>query len=378
MKILFLSSHHGTGASESLWIEAAAKLADSGHDVRAAVNWRKRDLDRLVLLTRRGIRPCFLNPAAIAGRAIKIMRRFMRHDAWELGAARRCLAQSSPDVVVFSEGNDVSALPFMELALSRRIPYQIVTHGVNPSQWPADALADRLRVAFTAAQKTYWVARRNIQEFEHHIGARLPTAAVVHNPVKIDRSAPFAWPAVDSRWKMACVARLQTRAKGHDLLLQAFAAPQWAERNLHLTFFGDGENRRGMESLTRLLGLTNRVTFAGHVGGVQEIWDTHHMIAQPSRNEGMPLSLVEALMCGRPALATDVAGHVELLTDGQNGFIAEAATVSHIGAALERAWSQRQNWEQMGRTAYDRIRSDIPPDPAGDFAAMIVKTATGS
>jgi glycosyltransferase involved in cell wall biosynthesis len=133
-----------------------------------------------------------------------------------------------------------------------------------------------------------------------------------------------------------------------------------------------------MESLARLLGLTTRVTFAGHVGSVQEIWDTHHMIAQPSRNEGMPLSLVEALMCGRPALATDVAGHVELLTDGQNGFIAEAATVSHIGAALERAWSHRQNWEQMGRIAYDRIRSDIPQDPAGDFAAMILKATTGS
>jgi glycosyltransferase involved in cell wall biosynthesis len=174
---------------------------------------------------------------------------------------------------------------------------------------------------------------------------------------------------------MACVARLQTRAKGHDLLLQAFAAPQWRDRPLHLTFFGDGENRRGLEKLASLLGLDTQISFGGHVSRVQDIWRDHHLIAQPSRNEGMPLSLVEALMCGRPALVTDVAGHAELITDGVNGFIAEAASVQHIGQALERAWDGRTGWQEMGRSAYERIRLDIPCDPAADFVRRILAAA---
>ena len=236
----------------------------------------------------------------------------------------------------------------------------------------ADDIADRLRPAFTSASRTYWVASRNIKEFEYHIGVRLGNAEVVRNPVKVDRDAPFSWPTDDGTWRMACVARLQTRAKGHDLLLQALAEPQWRERALHLTFFGDGENRRGLERLAIMLGLSPQVSFSGHVSQVQNIWRDHHLITQPSRNEGMPLSLVEALMCGRPALATDVAGHAELLTDGINGFVAEAPTVRHISSVLERAWNERMNWETMGQAAYERIRQDIPLDPSEQFATKIL------
>jgi glycosyltransferase involved in cell wall biosynthesis len=376
MKILFISSHHGTGASETLWIEAAVKLAAAGHQVSAAVNWRKSSPERLSPLSQAGIQVRHLNLAAKAGRLMKLLRRFLPHERWELAAARQAIKASAPDTIVFSEGNDISALSFMELAMVLGIPSQIVTHGVNPAVWPSDDIADRLRPAFTSAARTYWVAARNIEEFEHHIGSRLGNAEVVRNPVKVDRDIPFTWPAGDETWRMACVARLQTRAKGHDLLLQAFAAPQWRDRPLHLTFFGDGENRRGLEKLARLLGLGSQVSFGGHVSAVQNIWNDHHLIAQPSRNEGMPLSLVEALMCGRPALVTDVAGHAELITDGENGFVAEAASVLHIGRALERAWSERGRWQDMGRSAHERIRLDIPSDPAADFAGRILAAAS--
>jgi glycosyltransferase involved in cell wall biosynthesis len=375
MNILFISSHHGTGASETLWIEAAVKLAASGHQVSAAVNWRKSSPERLLPLRQAGIPVSHLNLAAKTGRFMKLLRRFLPHEKWELAAARQAVKAAAPGIIVFSEGNDISALSFMELAKALQIPYQIVTHGVNPAVWPSDDTADRLRPAFISAARTYWVAARNIEEFEHHIGARLGNAEVIRNPVKIDRDIPFIWPAENDVWRMACVARLQTRAKGHDLLLQALAAPQWRNRPLHLTFFGDGENRRGLERLAQMLGLGSQVSFGGHVSRVQDIWRDHHLIAQPSRNEGMPLSLVEALMCGRPALVTDVAGHAELITDGENGFVAEAASAHHIGEALERAWNERARWQDLGRSAYRRIRLDISLDPAADFAGRILATA---
>lgn len=376
MKILVISSHHGTGASESLWIEAAVKLAASGHEVSAAVNWRKSSSERIAPLRLAGIQVRHLNLAAKTSTMTKLLRRFLPHEKWKLVAARQAIKASAPDAIVLSEGNDISALPFVEQARSLGISYQIVTHGVNPAVWPSDDTADRLRPAFTSATRTYWVSARNIEEFEHHIGARLGNAEVVRNPVKVDRDAPFTWPTSGGIWRMACVARLQTRAKGHDLLLQAFAAPEWRDRPLHLTFFGDGENRRGLEKLARLLGLGSQVSFGGHVAAVQDIWHDHHLIAQPSRNEGMPLSVVEALMCGRPALVTDVAGHAELITDGENGFVAEAASVLHIGRALERAWNERDRWPAIGRSAHERIRLDIPADPAADFAERILAAAS--
>ena len=60
----------------------------------------------------------------------------------------------------------------------------------------------------------------------------------------------------------------------------------------------------------------------------------------------MPLSLVEALFCGRPALVTDIAGHAELITEGENGFLAEAATVADW---LVRSEALVQEDAQAGR-----------------------------
>jgi len=370
-RILFLSSHHGIGAAENLWLETAAHLARTGHDVRAAVCWLKWEPARVQELVSLGVPVVriaqswtfnrWLRPLLRGGKAEARMTAQLAGGSWK------------PDHVLVSQGNDHSCLPWLKALQDMGISTSVVTHGIISSDWPKDGLADQLRPVFTRAARTFWVSARNQTDFEDQIGTVLPNARVVRNPVKVNRAAPFSWPAGDSPLRMACVARMQTRPKGHDLLLQAFADPVWNQRDLHLFFFGDGENRRGMERLAQKLGIAARVHFKGHVNSVEDIWRDHHLIAQPSRNEGMPLSLVEALFCGRPALATDIAGHAELITEGENGFIAEAATARHIGEALERAWNQREQWQSMGRAAYDRIRRDVPESPAADFARQILE-----
>jgi glycosyltransferase involved in cell wall biosynthesis len=373
MRILFFSSHHGVGASETLWLQSAINLKSQGHEVTSIINWHRRDPKRLADLKLAGIPATYVNARAVSGRFIgKLLPRLFSHGAWEKACAKRLIRHTSPDLIVFSEGNDISALPFMELAMAMEVPFQVVTHGLNEAEWPHDNITDRMRSAFQAARRTFWVARRNIQDFEYHIGAALGNAEVVRNPCNVDRHVAFQWPRSSTPLRLACVARLQTRPKGHDLLLQALAQPQWRERPLCLTFFGDGENRRGLERLAAFLGISDRIQFAGHVDSIHQIWRDHHMIAQPSRNEGMPVSLVEALLCGRPALATDVAGHAELITDGENGFLASAATSNHIAEALERAWQHRDEWCKMGEIAYGRIRQMVPEDPAAAFAKQII------
>ena len=56
------------------------------------------------------------------------------------------------------------------------------------------------------------------------------------------------------------------------------------------------------------------------------IWAEHHALVLPSRFEGMPLVVVEAMLCGRPCIVTDVGGNAELIRDGINGFLAKAPT----------------------------------------------------
>ncbi|MHC5830971.1 MAG: glycosyltransferase, partial [Nostoc sp.] len=88
--------------------------------------------------------------------------------------------------------------------------------------------------------------------------------------------------------------------------------------------------------------------------------------------EGLPIALVEAMMCGRPAIATDVGGIPEVLEDNITGFLAGSTSFKEIDEALERAWQRRYDWEKIGEKASESIRKLIPPNPEQILAEKLL------
>jgi len=136
-----------------------------------------------------------------------------------------------------------------------------------------------------------------------------------------------------------------------------------------------------IERLVQRFNLQERVTLAGHVSRVEDIWAENHVLVMPSRFEGLPLAIVEAMLCARPVVATHVAGNSEIVKDGITGFLADAATVGSVGQALERLWDGRNNLMLMGHAAAKHIRNCVPADPVGVFSqkvqSLLVSVATG-
>ena len=91
----------------------------------------------------------------------------------------------------------------------------------------------------------------------------------------------------------------------------------------------------------------------------------------------MPLSLVEAMLCSRPAIVTDVAGHRELIRDDINGFLAKAPTVELFDEAMNRAWENRHRLREMGEAAARDVRQWISADPTGDFVRELDSLVNG-
>lgn len=116
-----------------------------------------------------------------------------------------------------------------------------------------------------------------------------------------------------------------------------------------------------------MYGLDDRVTPGGASDGVEALQADRHRLLQPSRHERSPLTVVEAMRCARPVLATDVADHDEVVEDGVTGFLAESATVPSIGWALDCAWRRRGDLRAMGMAGARRIRPLMPHDAASMF-----------
>jgi glycosyltransferase involved in cell wall biosynthesis len=168
----------------------------------------------------------------------------------------------------------------------------------------------------------------------------------------------------------ACVGRLYPPGKGQDILFEALAQPEWKCRDWRLSIYGEGSTRLSLEWLAGRLGLSERVNFAGFAKP-EQIWAENHVLVMPSRYEGLPLAMVEAMLCSRPVVATDVAGHAEIVDDGVTGFLADAPTPRAMAAALERFWARRTEAEEIGKAGCRRIQQLVPPHPVRVFAQKL-------
>lgn len=148
------------------------------------------------------------------------------------------------------------------------------------------------------------------------------------------------------------MARLSPIQKGQDLLLEALSAARWRTRSWHVTFVGRGVARGYLEDLVHHYGLTSQVTFAGFRDKLADVWAENQLLVLPSREESMPIAVLEAMHCARPCLVTDVGDNAEYVEDGVTGFLALGDRLDALSDALERAWRNRERWRNMGLDAY--------------------------
>ena len=113
------------------------------------------------------------------------------------------------------------------------------------------------------------------------------------------------------------VGRL-TEIKNHELFLRVvsrFTKLDGTKARVRFVIIGEGSLRASLEEQARALGLTEHVTFAGNRTDPEMFYPALDLVALTSRNEGTPLTLIEAMANGRAVIATAVGGVVDLLGD---------------------------------------------------------------
>ena len=151
---------------------------------------------------------------------------------------------------------------------------------------------------------------------------------------------------------IGCVGRL-VPIKDHSTLLQAMSRIPEA----HLAVLGDGELRGALEGEVAARGLEHRVHFVGWWTDIPSAMADMDVVALTSRNEGTPVSLIEAGACGRPVVATDVGGVRSVVADGESGLLVPPQDPEAMADALEQVLASSEMRSRFGADGRSRSKS---------------------
>lgn len=372
MKLLFISSMGGApwGGSEELWAAGARRAIDAGHEVAVSVFDFSVPVVQIEAMAAAGAK-IILRPRR-PSRLIEVLRT----PSW-LHELRRW----KPDAVCLSQGSAYecvgrrSTRRLLDWFESDAVALVNVVQFNEPRNDIRAMTLKRSRRLFGLASTNAFVAARNMTEAGDTLGSSVPRACVVRNPVNITDASPLEWPEMPQGPRFACVARLHVDAKGQDLLLLALAQRSWRAEPWSLSLYGVGKDDEALRAQAARLGLESKVRFAGQTSDIRAVFGTHHVLVLPSRAEGTPLAMVEAMLLGRPCLVTDVGGCAEWVTDGVSGWLASRhpspPTVESVGAALDRAWAVRGRWKSLGEEARRTALRLHDPDPGSTVLELL-------
>lgn len=253
----------------------------------------------------------------------------------------------------------------------------VVSERVDPARHDLGWMLMRLRLlVYPLADRVVVQTRRVASYFPARMQAR-----IVELPNPIAPASMIASPGTprqDGRFRIVAMGRLVPQ-KGFDRLIEAFARlagryPMW-----DVVIFGEGPDRPSLEHHANAAGLRGRVTLAGVTAASQTELAASHLFAFPSRFEGFPNALGEAMATGLPAVGYDgVSGVEEMIEDGINGVLLhEKADIEALASALGLLMADAGLRVRMGAAAVIRAARWAEDAIVSDWEKVLLESARG-
>jgi len=391
LKILLLNSEYppiGGGAGNAT-ANLARELSGLGHEVT-------------VVTTRYG---SFLHDEWQAGaagsrfrlyRVPALRRRMERSGALEqaifiLGATWGTVGlmrRWKPDAMIAFFGVPSGMVVFLLQLWYRNIPYIVSLRGGDvPGFRPYDfalyhrIIAPILRLVWHRAAAVV-ANSQGLRALALAFDRKTPIQ-IIPNGVDIQRFAPETHARQWQPPRLLFVGRVVYQ-KGLDLLLEALAGLK--SEPWQLTVVGDGSQRKPLQDQAQQLGIADRIQFAGWLSSEQLIplYQQANLFVFPSRHEGMPNAVLEAMACGLPVIATKIAGNEELIVSGgeaisATGILVPPEDVSALRTALEKILTNAALRMEMGNAAWQRVGQEYQwRGVAEKYVALLRPEITGS
>jgi glycosyltransferase involved in cell wall biosynthesis len=161
--------------------------------------------------------------------------------------------------------------------------------------------------------------------------------------------------------------------KGLDLAMRALGGLKDLDWEWQIA--GDGPQMPILRSLARELGIERRVQFLGWQSREQlmKSYQRANIFLFPSRHEGMPNAMMEAMASGLPVVASCIAGNEELVVDGKTGYLVTTEDVESLRAALKKILSDPALRKQMGAGSRQHVEENYSWESTAKQYALLLE-----
>ncbi len=350
MKILLITTHLNFGGISSYTLSLARKLKERGHTVITAsaggslepvLEEEGIEHIKLNIMTKNQLSPAVLFCAFKLGGLIK---------------------RENVDIV-HAQTRVSQTLAFYLKKLTGR-PYVTTSHGffrpkLSRRIWPC--WGSRV-IAISDAVREHLV---------NDLGVAKDKIRLVYNGLDLDffKRSRHSKAVVDIRKEYALsggpvvgiIARLSS-VKGHEVLLRAAGDILKDVPEAEFLIVGDGPERQKLLGLKEQLSLNKKVHFVPSVFDTTRPLAVMDVFALPSLQEGLGLSLLEAMACRVPVVASDVGGIYSVVEDGRTGYLVPPSNPAQLAAAICRLLKDEGLREKFGQAARKTVEDKFSLD----------------
>ncbi|HEX6035991.1 MAG TPA: glycosyltransferase family 4 protein, partial [Anaerolineales bacterium] len=161
--------------------------------------------------------------------------------------------------------------------------------------------------------------------------------------------------------------------KGLDLAMRALGGLKDLSWEWHIA--GDGPQMDGLRSLAKQLGIGDRVFFLGWQSreGLMKCYQQANIFLFPSRHEGMPNAMLEAMASGLPVIASCIAGNEELVVEGETGYLVPSENVESLQTALKELLIDPAAREHMGMASRRHVEANYSWESTAQQYALLLE-----
>ena len=324
------------GGAERVLVNLADYFVNKGYCVTMVTQYRLADEYALNEKVRRVISD--ITPEQTTGnRVINFARRFEK--------LRNIWKKERPDVILSFIGKN----NMMAILTSRflRIPVAVSVRADPVEEYYSSWMRFMARHLFSRADGVILQTSGCFDFFPEGVRRK---AVILKNPIS---GGFFRERYEGERDKTIVAVGRVDENKNHELLIRAFSGIAEEFPDYRLIIYGEGDLRQHLGELVRELGLSDRVLLPGSIGNVADAIYKARIFVLCSNSEGVPNTLIEAMLMGLTVVATDCpcGGPADLIRSGYNGCLVPVKSIDKMKEKLQYLLNNLQIADELGRNA---------------------------